>query len=157
MRAGLRRATEDDIPAILADIRPVDEIEMRALGTTPESAMREGLGLSDFVLTGTIDGAPVCMLGVAPHNILLGHGSPWMLASSAIESAQVPFLRACRPVVAEMRRRYPLLANVVHAENRAAIRWLRWVGFRFCMEADGEAMQVREVNGHPFHVFFLGE
>ncbi len=156
MRAGLRRATEDDIPAILAGIRPADEVEMRALGTTPENAMREGLGLSDFVLTGTIDGAPVCMLGVAPYCVLTGKGTPWMLASTAIEAAQVPFLRACRPVVAEMRRRYPELANVVHAENHVAIRWLRWVGFRFCMEPDGKTMQRHMINEHPFHVFFIG-
>lgn len=140
---------------IAADIRDADRKEMLALGTTVEDALAEGLAHSDLAMTGLLDGVPVCMFGVSPLNIILGRGTPWMLATNRLEIAQVAFLRACRPVVKWMRESYPNLANVVHANNATAIRWLRWLGFRFCKDESGKLVDFN-VNGHRFHVFMMG-
>src|SRR3546814_8896994 len=58
---------------------------MTALGTTPERAMRQGLARSDWTATGLLDGVPVCMFGVAPVNLMLGRGAPWMLAATGLD------------------------------------------------------------------------
>ncbi len=155
MKAAVRGAVESDIAAILADLRPSDAAEMAALGTTAEDAMRMGLSMSDWAMTGTLDGEPVCMFGVAPQNYLLGFGTPWMLATTRIESSQVAFLRACRPVVQRMLETYPSLSNVVHADNAMAIRWLRWLGFTFHINANGSPATF-VVNDEPFHLFAMG-
>lgn len=155
MRVSIRPAEPSDIEPILADIRPADVVEMAALGTTPDEALREGLQRSDWAMTGLLDGVPVCMFGVAPRNVILGEGTPWMLAARGIESAQVAFLRACRPLVLDMLTIYPRLANAVHCENRPAVRWLRWLGFRFRDDETGRAIEYG-INGHRFHVFFMG-
>jgi len=131
LKAEIRAAVAGDIDAIVADIRPADVAEMEALGTTPERALREGLALSDWSATGTLDDVPVCMFGVGCHSVMGGIGRPWMLAANGLERAQVPFLRACRPVVRAMQDSYPRLINVVDARNTTAIRWLRWLGFKF--------------------------
>lgn len=155
MKAAVRRAVESDIAVILSDLRSSDAAEMAALGTTAEDAMRMGLSMSDWSMTGMLDGDPVCMFGVAPQNYLLGFGTPWMLATTRIESAQVAFLRACRPVVQRMCETYPSLSNVVHADNVMAIRWLRWLGFTFHLDSEG-APATFVVNGEPFHLFAMG-
>src|SRR3546814_18604389 len=93
MKAEIRPATESDIDVILADIRPADVAEMTALGTTPERAMRQGLARSDWPDTGLLDGVPVCMFGVAPVNLMLGRGAPWMLAATGLERRPFEILR----------------------------------------------------------------
>lgn len=158
MRAAIRPAEDSDIDSIMRDIRKADVAEMEALGTDPEAAMREGMAQSDWTMTGLLDGIPVCMFGVVAQNVILGQGVPWMLSANAIERSQVKFLRACRPVVARMRASYPHLRNVVHAENHTAIRWLRWLGFRFLSEdAAGERHLVIPINGHAFYLFSMGD
>ncbi len=143
---------------IAADIRDADRKEMLALGTTVEDALAEGLAHSDLAMTGLLDGVPVCMFGVAPSDILLGRGIPWMLSANAIEQAQLQFLRACRPVVARMRERYPHLRNIVHSENATAIRWLKWLGFRFVSEDEGGRTPLAfQVNGNHFYLFSMGD
>lgn len=150
MIAAIREAAQDDIACIAARARPADAAEMAALGKTVASAMESGLKVSDWAMTGTLDGVPVCMFGVAPVSLLNGIGAPWMLAAEPLEAAQKTFLKLCRPVVSEMARCYPRLINVVDERNTTAIRWLRWLGFRFDMPA-------LLVGGHPFLPFRRGD
>lgn len=150
MTASIRTAVAEDIDAILADIRPADVAEMEAMGTTPERAMREGLARSDWTATGLWNDRPVCMFGVAPMNVMLGHGAPWLLGANALEHVQVPFLRASRPAVTAMLASYPRLMNMIDSRNTVAIRWLRWLGFTF----DPRPLALGE---HVFLVFKAGE
>lgn len=149
MNTEIRAAVVEDIPAIVASARAADVQEMAALGLTVERALQGGMQVSDWSYTGLVDGAPVCMFGVAPRSVLSGEGIPWMLGTNALEAAQVPFLRTCRPVVAAMRDAYPRLANFIDERNTVAMRWLRWLGFRF----DDTPVQF---NGQTFRVFRMG-
>lgn len=156
MKAVIRPAEEADIAIIAADIRPADAVEMAALGTTPADAMREGMRLSSWAATGLLDGVPVCMFGVSPQNLILGHGVPWMLSARGVERAQIAFLRRCRPAVEVMRAQYPTLRNVVHVENRLAIRWLAWLGFLFrCDPVSGERERYL-IGDNEFFIFGTG-
>lgn len=149
MKIEIRPADESDVAAIVADIRESDAVEMRLLGTDPESALLEGLRTSQWARTGLVDGVPVCMFGVLCENYLLGRGVPWMLSANGIERVKRRFIVECRSVVAEMRATHPVLGNIVHAENVRAIQWLKWLGFDFYRDI--------ELNGATFKVFGTGQ
>jgi ribosomal protein S18 acetylase RimI-like enzyme len=102
--------------------------------------------MSDWTGTGLIDGVPVCMFGVAPIDMLAGLGQPWLVTTNAVARHERVFLRRCRPVVAAMLDSYPRLTNIVHADNVRAIKWLRWLGFKF----KGEAIRVNDVAFRQF-------
>lgn len=149
MKTEIRPAVADDIPAIAANARAADVQEMAVLGLTVERALQGGMQVSDWSYTGLVDDVPVCMFGVAPRSVLTGEGIPWMLGTNGLEPAQVPFLRLCRPVVTAMQAAYPRLANVIDARNTVAMRWLRWLGFRF----DDAPVHL---NGQTFLIFRKG-
>jgi hypothetical protein len=123
-------ATSDHIEAIAANVRRADRIEFAALMMTPGQVLRSGLALSRFACTGTVDGVPICMFGVAPiGGLLFDHGRPWMVGTSLLDDYAMHFLRRCRAQVAEMLNLYPVLSNYVAASNVKAIEWLAWLGF----------------------------
>lgn len=150
MRVEYRPAMEADIPVIAADAREADVVEMAALGYGFGEALCRSLERSDFALTATVNDVPVCMLGVAPVSVIFGEGAPWLLSSNGALRAQKSLLKTCRPVVAEMLRRYPRLLNIVDSENAVSIRWLRWVGFEFLD-------QHFPIRGRTFRLFRLGD
>lgn len=150
MKIELLVASAADIPALCADARPQDVDEMHAMGTTFEDALRQGVELSTWAVTGCVDGVPVCMFGVAPGSVLNGQGVPWMLGTNALVRHEKAFLRRCKGVVAAMLRTYPRLLNVVDERNDKARQWLAWLGFRF----DPHSFQL---GSHRFRVFRAGE
>lgn len=128
--AFIRRPRDGDIEAMLPHIREADRQEVWAAGKlTPEIALRRGLAASDRAFTGVIDGEIVAMFGVTPGSILGGVGVPWMLGTEAIERHAVAFIRQSRPALWMMHARYDYLINFVDDRNKAAIRWLQWLGF----------------------------
>lgn len=146
MRAELRPIRDGDIEAICANPRQACVAEMRRMGCSFEDALVESVRRSDWTACGVVDGAPVCLFGVAPGSVLSGRGVPWMLAGAGLDRAEIPFLRRSRPVRDAMLATYPHLCNVVDARNTRTIRWLDWLGFRINREPVS-------VNGHPFLVF----
>lgn len=84
---------------------------------------------------GVVDGEPVCVFGVARGSLLSGEGWPWMIGTDRLPFRGRAFLEGSREVVAEMRRRFPVLRNFVDERNYRAVRWLKWLGFTI-MEAE---------------------
>lgn len=112
-------------------MRAGDIAELAAVGRTPQASLTAALRVSRGAWTGTIDGAPVCMFGVAPTSMLTPlKGRPWMLGTAALDDNAILFLRRCRPVVARMLEAFPHLENYVAVSNERAIEWLRWLGFQ---------------------------
>ena len=146
----LRPAVEADIAVIASDPREADVVEMRALGYGFEEALHNSLARSDWALTATVDGVPVCMMGVAPVSVIFGEGAPWLLSANGVLKAQKSLLKTCGPVVGRMLATYPRLLNIVDSENAVSIRWLRWVGFEFLD-------QRFPIRGRTFRLFRLGD
>src|SRR3546814_8010118 len=122
--------------------------------------MRQGLARSDWTATGLLDGVPVCMFGVAPVNLMLGRGAPWMLAATGLdrmpfEILRHEFLPACDEAVDVMRAHYRFLFNVVHQRNRRAIRWLRMLGFNFGKRSEEHTSELQSLMRHSYAVFCL--
>lgn len=107
-----------------------------AVGLGPYRALADSLNRSVAAWTGMVgDSRPVCMFGVTPIDILAGVGSPWLLGTDEIEKCAITFLRLCKGHAAKMLELFPHLVNYVDARHEVAIRWLKWLGFKFDTES----------------------
>ena len=150
MIADVVLAEPQDVDIIARDARAADVRELWLLArATPAQCLRYGLKHSRSAFTGRINRVPVCMFGATPYSEMGGIGVPWMVTSTGLDSlgAQKALLRHSRPGVDELRRQYPVLVNVVHEGNAAAIRWLRWCGFKI---HPAQAMGPDKAMFHPF-------
>jgi hypothetical protein len=123
-------AARAHIPVLAAAMREWDVMECKAVGHTPEAALRDGLSRSLWALTAIEDGEPVAMLGVSPRSMIEGTGTPWMLGTERIYSGARDLLRWGPGIISEMEWSFPVLSNMVAAGNDRAIRFLRHWGWR---------------------------
>lgn len=126
----LVEADASHIPALAANMREADRIEIGAFGRTPTTALRSGLAASVWALTALVDDEPHAMMGVAPVNVMDGLGVPWMLGSERIYDHARDLVKYGPGILAEMRVGFERLENMVHCENVRAIRFLRHFGFK---------------------------
>lgn len=125
----LVEAEASHIAPLAARMREMDRIEVGAFGRTPETALRLGLASSVWALTALVDEEPHAMMGVSPRNMIEGVGIPWMLGSERIYDHGRDLVRYGPSIIAEMRRSFERLENVVHTGNVRAIRFLRHFGW----------------------------
>lgn len=150
MEARIVPASLEHAAQIAQSIRLHDKDEAWAAGLiTPYGAMVEGVKYSDVAYTAFVDDVPVCMWGVVKDSFLFDHGTPWMMASTAVEQNIAKFLRASRPLLREIMTRYDSLENFVDARNTLSIRWLKWLGFTIEDAAPHGALSL------PFHRFWM--
>lgn len=118
-----------------AAARAADVAELAVTGKhTPTAAMKKGILASIRSFTGMVDGVPVCMFGANPYSILSGIGCVWMIGSTGLNPLKVQkvLLRESLPILEILQDLFPtLLYNFVDARNTSAIRWLKWLGFKF--------------------------
>jgi hypothetical protein len=103
-----------------------------AVGMGPFRALADSLERSVAAWTGMVDDArPVCMFGVTPLDILGGIGSPWLLGTDEVKKYGLAFLKLSRGYVPRMLDLFPVLVNYVDVRHEVAIKWLKWLGFKF--------------------------
>lgn len=125
-------ASAEHVAAMLPQVRQADRDEVwAAYAELIEVALPRSLVLSTHAWAGLVDEQVACVFGVAPVNLLAGHGAPWMVGTALVERHAFAFLRRNRQYVATMRSTYNRLENWVDARNSAAISWLGWLGFEF--------------------------
>lgn len=150
-------------------MREADRAEALALGVLPGRALRDSVARSAITWVAWDDEEPVALLGVIPQSSLLGErGVPWMIGSDRAPLHRRALIAAAPAYIGEMLAAYSHLLNFVHADNHAAVRWLRRVGFtvqaaapygprgamfhRFEMHADGPVhLQPRESRSAQAH------
>jgi len=145
-------ATCYSVEDVLPRIRESDRIEGEAQSGLPFAvAVRRSVESSSIAMAFCIGGRVEALAGVAPGGGSVG--VPWMVATP------LPFTgpRWRRAVAryglrctAMFQRRYPVLANYVHAEHDEAIRFLRWLGYRILYD------QPLENRGLTFYPFYRG-
>lgn len=141
-----RPPTKSDIDYVARHMRPMDVMECRLMGGHgPHEALEAGIAHSTWCFAALVEDEPVCIFGVASEGMLDDEGAPWLLAIRGIERHARALLVGTRAYLPRMTREYETLANVVHAHNRAAIRYLKWCGFKFGAPFDHE--------GEPFLPF----
>ena len=145
----VRPITPEAIDALMPRLRPVDRLELDCM--MPEN---QRAGLIDMAerarraRAAYIGGEIVGIFGVSAQGVLSSTGCPWMLATPLIERHDVKreFIAGSRVALDWLAQDFARLWNVVSVENRAAIRWLGWLGFAFGAVVD--------VNGQPFRYFW---
>lgn len=140
----------DTTPELLAEVvaraREIDRLEARyQTGRPLERAAWTAYSLSTMSKVGFYYGKPVNVWGVHDKDLFGGIGVPWLIATDEIKAAAVPFLRESCYYLNEMKEGREALENEVWSENRVAIHWLKWLGFRM-----GETV---ERNDQPFIKF----
>lgn len=127
----LRRATLDDCVSVARNARPADCIEFRDLGYRDmHDAMLHARATDPEMLAGLVNGAPICVWGCTTLDALAQEGRPWMISTPGVERHAALFARVSRDVMSGWQSTHRALSNFVHPDNRRAIRWLRWLGFR---------------------------
>lgn len=141
--------TPEAIDALLPRLRPVDRLELDCM--MPENPRAGLIGMAERARRARaayIGGEIVGIFGVSAQGVLSSTGCPWMLATPLIERRDVKreFIAGSRVALGWLAQDFDRLWNVVSVENRAAIRWLGWLGFTFGQQVN--------VNGHPFRYFW---
>lgn len=142
--------TPEAIDALLPRLRPVDRLELDCMmpGDQRDGLIRMG-ERARRARAAYIGSEIAGIFGISAQGVLSSTGCPWMLATDVIERPDVrrAFVE-CSPVALDwLAQDFSRLWNVVAVENRAAIRWLGWLGFEF-----GETITV---SGHPFRYFSM--
>lgn len=144
----VRPMAQEDVAVIAAAARQADIEEMRdGAGVTVEQALQHGLELSGNCMVIMANDLPLAALGDSRHDDAIG--VPWLVSTVHIERHARGFLRACRPLLADMLTRHERLLNMIDSRNTAAIRWLEWLGFTM-----SEPMPAG-VRGLPFRLFTM--
>ena len=147
----IRPARRSDVDLLAPRLREIDQREARAISGLPSAAaLALSFKWSIRAWTAVIEGRVALMWGVGRLGGLLGFvGAPWLLASDILEqrSVALAFIRQSKPYARELERGFRRLENLVHAENRLAVRWLKWLGFNF-------AETPERFNGENFYRFW---
>lgn len=132
-------------------MREIDRLECAISGHSPKEALRLSLRSSLLAWTAKIDGRPEAMFGVSTVSLLGQEGSPWLLLTDEGARQAKSLVRDGRRYSDAMQAAFPLLANLVHADNHVAIRWLQRLGYGIGepFDAGGHAMRRFERRGAP--------
>jgi hypothetical protein len=114
--------------AITPFLRRADAEEIWAgTGLDPALAVCFSICSSEPGWAAELRGEPIAVFGARRAGP--GIGIPWLLTTDAIERYPVHFYRVSKGIIEEIKRRYGLLVNWVHADNKLSVRWLDWAGF----------------------------
>ena len=122
---GKRLCAAEAMEATLATGRPAEEAPLDCLRQTARSG-----GVAAVCL---MDGRAELIWGVRRKGLLTSGGEIWMLRTAVPEKCRLTFARESRRQLVYLVQLSGLsrFENVVHRDNVVAIRWLKWLGFRF--------------------------
>lgn len=141
----IRVATNEDLIALAADMRQADKDEVYASGGySPLEALFDSAANSDFTHAILFNGQVGFVVGVDGT-----HGVVWALTGNLVNKYPKEFARVTRAIVHGLSRKYPVLQNMVDARYSAALRWVRWLGFKVYPAVPFG------VEGLPFHPIIL--
>ncbi len=124
------RAREDDARELAPLLRSEDRAEVLALGVDPFHGLLQSVAASRKAWTYRDDAQIVCMAGVAPLSLIGSTGLPWLPGSPLVAARRRAFMVETRRMLAHWLTMFDVLRNVVDAQYEAAVRWLRWLGFK---------------------------
>lgn len=144
-------AHPDMAPFVAAALRPADRRECEALvgGPDVEPSIRESIERSQWAFAAIEARGILAVWGVAPVTVIGRSSAPWALFTVLAADHRFAIARESRRWVALMRREFPEMVNAVDGRNRAAMRWLGWLGFEL---ADAVPLGPARVPFHPFRM-----
>jgi len=124
-----RKTTEEDITAILKEIREFSRSELFVVADTEEEALRQAVEGSRDVWSGFANNKLVLMYGVRIISILSNHAYLWMITTELAEKHWVTFIRATTLFSWELLHQYDKLTVISPMKSHVSQRWLRYIGF----------------------------
>lgn len=139
------------IRPVVSVLRDADRFEVECLsGRSALSVIAESFRRSDRCWTVLVDGKPEMIFGVGTVSVIGSVACPWLVGSDIVPKKHTgTFLTASREFVSVLQAKYSTLQNLVHAENRESVRWLKWLGF--------ELSEPFDICGQKFKLFRMGE
>lgn len=124
----VRPATLEDAFDLAPRLRKADVVELTACGHQDMLiVLAESIAISTEAWAFEDDlGVVQAVGGLAAFGSI---GAPWLLGSDEMLRHRKALLNLPRLSVRKWASQFPLLMNYVHHENRAAILWLRRLGF----------------------------
>ena len=132
--------TQNDHPAILASrLGDMDRMEIEVYGFTPQAGLELSYKFAEKCWIGIYDDQVILMVGVGSmakiHPYLArektaGIGVPWLLGTGEYKGCRRTFMELSKVLKKEMHKMFPVLRNFVAIENKAAVTWLKWLGFK---------------------------
>lgn len=124
---------DGDIEAVAANMRPADQEEAYAYCGHRRYAdlLRVTVARSREVITVVeLDsGRALALMGVTTVSVLDRIGSVWAAGTPDVNRHMRALTPLARSYARRLLQQYQLLHNHVHADNAAAIRWLKHIGF----------------------------
>jgi hypothetical protein len=119
----LSTASEDD----LRTIRDFFE-------DTPEFVLRTEIYSDRMVMTGLIDGRPVCLFGCHSRTVLDDELVVWLLGTDELRKHPVLFMKHCMPILRTMSEGHSKITAMGDARNKRNMNWLKRLGFHITGE-----------------------
>jgi len=120
----------NDVIQAVHETRDIDREEARLMtGMEWIPCLERSVNLSSTLSVGVDNEQYVCLFGVVPAAPLEARGEPWLIGSSRIEHCSRAFARQSKYALTQLAEGFEVLENYVYTENRAAVRWLEWLGF----------------------------
>lgn len=129
----LTQCTDSHIAYVAANLRHADQEEAYAysgnrnytsLIRVTAARSREAMAIVKLD-----SGRPIALVGVTTVSVLDRIGSVWAIGTPEFSRHVLELTRISRRYARRLLQEYQLLHNHVHADNHAAIRWLKALGF----------------------------
>jgi hypothetical protein len=93
--------------------------------------MNDAVWRSVEIYEGRLDGEVACVWGMIPPTLLSDSAYMWLLTTDIIAEHKFLFIRYSQRWVEEALKQWPTIYGDVIADNRAAKRWLGFLGAEF--------------------------
>jgi hypothetical protein len=124
-----RKTVEEDVVAILKDIREFSRNELFVVANTEEEALRQAVAGSRDVWSGFANNKLVLMYGVRLISIISNHAYLWMITTELAEKHWVTFIRATTLFAWELLHQYDKLTVISPMKSHTSQKWLKYIGF----------------------------
>lgn len=113
-----------------------------------EEILRECMYRSIEVRYGLVDSEVACMWGLIPPTLLSTTAYLWLLTTDIVAEHKFLFIRHSQRYIEEALNIYPTIIGDCLVGNRAAKRWLQWLGAEFTEPVGGRIpFTIRAANG----------
>lgn len=123
-------ATKAHAEYLAPRLRRKDIVEVHIGGfDSAQEALDYGIGNDKITITALdAEDNPFAMFGVGNKD---GVDYIWLLGTDGVEKHRYDFLKACKIMLPALLTDYPSVTNIVYAEYKAALSWLKWLGATF--------------------------
>lgn len=135
---------QQNVKYILDNLRKEDEKELKASHgyKWKEKVFKNIIACTDInIAVSQTTNKPVLMWGICEELVkpkTLGSafddykkiGIIWLLSTPEIQDKSICFLKNAKKQIKIYEKNFDFMCNKVHIENKTAINWLKWLGFK---------------------------